>query len=150
MRFRKQRNKKPKTGVEQLSRFQKLKAMNYFRKELRKIGKTPEDVQKRIAVFYEVYNKQYPICLEKLKESKKLKHIDNYNRILSFKNDIENVKIKMDRMVFDMENDKTKDKSLLQKVKKTRIGTFILLFRDLNNINMRYKKEDCDIDNFEV
>lgn len=129
--------------------FERTKAFNFFRKELKKIKESPEQVHKRIAIFYEEYNKQSIIIDEKLKQTLSLQHKENYNRILEYKNDVDNLKSKIDKFVIDIEDEKKK-KSLGEKIKQSKMGVFVLIFRDMNRINNKYKKENCDIDNFKV
>jgi len=129
--------------------FERAKAINFFRKELKKVKESPEQIQKRIAVFYEEYNRQSIIIDEKLKQTIKLDHKDEHDRILEFKKDIENLKIKIDRLVLDIQDEERK-KTLGEKIKNSKMGVFVLTFREMNKINNKYRKENCDIDNFEV
>ncbi len=129
--------------------FGRIRATNWFIKELKKIKQSPEQIEKRIAIFIEEYNRQYSLIPDKLKMAHKLKHTEQYNRIVEYKEDIEALKKKMDRFIFDIQ-DEDRKRTLGERIKHSKMGTFMLIFRDMNRINKKYIKENCDIDNFEV
>lgn len=145
MRFR-IRNKKKKT--KKISVIQKIKSLNYIRKELKNV-RTVANAQQRIAVFYDEYNKIQPIMKEKLKESKRLNHIENYNRLLSFNNDLNSLKEMLDKIYLDV-NDENLDKSIKKRILNTKVGTLALAFKLMGTMSITYRQENCDIDNFKV
>ena len=145
MRFRIRRKKKNKNKI---SVIQKIKSINYIRKELKNVG-NKTNAYKRIAIFYDEYNKIQPIMKEKLKESKELNHIGNYNRLLSFDNDLNSLKKMLDRIMLDV-NDENLDKSIKKRILNTKVGTLALAFKLMGTMSGKYRKENCDIDNFMV
>jgi hypothetical protein len=103
-------------------------------------------------IFYEEYNKQTIDIIEKLKQSKKLKHQEQYDRIMDYYLDLINVKKYLDDFVFDMEIEKDNkvENKFRQRLLKTKMGRFLLVLKELNKLNQKYKKENCNIDNFPV
>lgn len=145
MRFRIRRKTKDKNKI---SLIQKIKSINYIRKELKNVG-NKTNAYKRIAIFYDEYNKIQPIMKEKLKESKELNHIKNYNRLLSFDNDLNSLKKMLDKIMLDV-NDENLDKSIKKRILNTKVGTLALAFKLMGTMSMTYRQENCDIDNFMV
>jgi len=90
--------------------------------------------------FYNEYNKQRPIIDKKLKIAKGNKK----QRIEEFSNDLEKLRENSDKL-----KDMLLHGSKLSKLKFIMIGS---KKRQIEAIRMirKYKKEDCDIDNFEV
>jgi hypothetical protein len=89
---------------------------------------------------------------KKIEESKKLMHFDCMEHIIEYKKDLNEAKNKIDNFVLNMNDNPESEmpKGLKQKLMKTRIGQFMLLLKEINSLNHKYRKENCDIDNFEV
>jgi len=152
MRFRKIRNKKK--GI--ISHFEKIKEAKFIRKTIREIKKHPESIKKRIVVFYDEFNRQIVIAQTKLENCAELNHKENYERIKEYMIDLENIKEKMDNLTMNInDNEKTIEsngtiKQIKKRLEKTYIAKFTLIIREINGFREKYKKEGCDIDNFEV
>lgn len=124
------------------------KAMR-IKTEMKKIKCTPKQLKKRIAVFYEEYNLMQPIIKEKLKVA----NGENRTRLLNFIKDVEVSKKMIDYLAEPYKEGykASKLKSIYKKaLMPLQIKRFHLLLKHSYSMSIKYKKENCDINNFEV
>lgn len=104
---------------------------------------TKSDLINRMERFEKEYENQYPKILKKISISKGEKK----KRILEFKKDVDNMKKMSDKLKSMLYSKGIKGK--LIKTKFIMFESKKFLFAMIKILN-KYKKEDCDIDNFEV
>jgi hypothetical protein len=137
-----------------INKFDKIKIIEKFSKQ--KI--THEELKIRIVNFYDVHDVEYKKAIEKLNKAKELNHSDNIKRISDYIDDMEYAKKLMDELAYPYtETGKSENQrwhNLKNKIKKALLPLQIRkLVKIMNHVKMmsnKYKKEDCDIDNFEV
>ena len=125
----------------------RMKKMMNIKKEIEKIKCSPNQLKQRIAIFYKEYNEIKPKINEKIKIAKG----DNLKRLIEFSEDVETSKKIIDDLSKPYLN---KEKTWKNRFKKAllpfQIKKFHLLLRISYSMTQKYKKENCDINNFEV
>ena len=111
--------------------------------EMEDLRFNPDKLGERIAVFYEEYNRQNIIIEQKIQ----IATGKNLERILEFKKDFDNLKIKFD-FLSDLFNQKRNGKTFNFLAKTKILGNFMLLLRLSAGMQSKYKDENCNIDNF--
>jgi hypothetical protein len=147
MKFKNKINKLKQLRLNE-NKLKNIKNVLQMNREFKLLKANPEQVKTRIAIFYEEYNRQKKIIKEKIKIAK----FDKLSKIEEYEKDLDDIKNKLDYFVNEMnENPESKmPLGLKDKLLNIRIGRFMLLLKELNKLNHKYRKENCDIDNFEV